>query len=556
MRRLQGYDGLTKCALIHSNECVRFLFEKKENKNSAMADYRFSAQVIKRSEGKSSVASAAYRAGQRLEDERTGEIHDYGRKGGVIHSEVLAPEGTPDWMHDRAQLWNAVESVERRKDAQLAREVQLSLPHELDQEQRKALLLDFVQEQFVNQGMIADVAIHAPSQAGDERNHHAHVMLTMRELTGDGFGKKNRDWNSPEILANWREEWANHQNRALERGGHDARVSHLSYEAQGIDREPTQHLGAVASDMERKGKASRIGDENRQIANDNAAQVLQHIERSRLEEQIAREKRSFEGWADYKRDEQKNAQKLADLDLSQKHHRQNLRLEDELNERNGTTKKTIQAELDTIDRRLQAKGVRKILRTVFGQARSDKETQRDLKATLAGIEKRENEEREALRRHQEIELKKEARRQNKNRDGLQSGIEIARSRREKDGWKPRGPTRGTKRTGRPERAAKASQVQSSAPTPQNAPQSATERIKGEFAGKVAKPAEPSLADKKRHSSEKLDRLKGDLKRPWDSEFARSSSKEATRNPWASEYSRDESNDNAPANAPKKPTRDR
>ena len=126
-----------------------------------MADYRLSAKVISRGNGQSSVASAAYRAGARLEDLRTGEIHDYTRKGGVVYSATLAPENTPDWMRDRGQLWNAVEQVEKRRDAQLAREIQLSLPHELTPDQRRDLLVGFVQEQFVDRGMIADVALHA-----------------------------------------------------------------------------------------------------------------------------------------------------------------------------------------------------------------------------------------------------------------------------------------------------------------------------------------------------------------------------------------------------------
>ena len=148
-----------------------------------MADYRFSAKAISRGKGQSSVASAAYRSASRLIDGRTGEIHDYTRKQGVTHSEIIVPEGTPEWMADRSQLWNAVEVVETRKNSQLAREIQLSLPHELTDDQRTELVRDFVQGQFVNQGMIADVAIHAPDRDGDQRNHHAHVMLTMRELT-------------------------------------------------------------------------------------------------------------------------------------------------------------------------------------------------------------------------------------------------------------------------------------------------------------------------------------------------------------------------------------
>ena len=142
--------------------------------------------------------------------------HDYSRKSGVVHSEVLAPANTPDWMTDRAKLWNAVEAVEKRKNSQLAREIQLSLPHELTPEQRKKLVFDYAQEQFVSRGMIADVNIHTPNPIGDERNHHAHIMLTMRELTGDGFHSRKstptaRSWNDKELLATWREEWARHQ---------------------------------------------------------------------------------------------------------------------------------------------------------------------------------------------------------------------------------------------------------------------------------------------------------------------------------------------------------
>jgi len=390
-----------------------------------MADYRFSAQVIKRSEGKSSVASAAYRAAERLMDERTGEAHDYGRKGGVIHCEVMAPTGTPDWMHNRAQLWNAVEAVERRKDAQLAREVQLSLPHELDQAQRKALLLDFVQEQFVNQGMIADVAMHSPSGGGDDRNHHAHVMLTMREITGDGFGKKNRDWNSPDQLANWREQWAHHQNRELARHGHDVRVDHRSYEAQGVDREPTQHLGPVANDMEKNGKASRIGDENRARQERNQLRAQLYAEQFRVQAEISRRQSNFDKWKGYKQQELEAAVDLQKLDLSQRHDRQRDRLERELKETYGTPKATIKAELQTIDRKLQAKGVRKVLRDVFGKTRHDSTFREELAASLRSIEQRENERRGMLER----QIKLESKRHNERMDGLRAKTSASIERR-------------------------------------------------------------------------------------------------------------------------------
>ena len=245
-----------------------------------MATYRLEAKIIGRSQGRSATASAAYRAAERIDDERTGQGFDYTRKRGVLHSEILAPADTPAWMQDRAQLWNAVEKVEKRKDAQLARDLVLSLPHELTDEQRRDLVREFVRGEFVAQGMIADLSIHAPDRRGDDRNHHAHVMLTMRELAGDGFGKKVRAWNETEQLEHWREEWASSVNRHLERHGHDARVDHRSLEAQGVDREPEPKQGPLATKMEREGRPSNAGDDRR------AAQA-RNEERSELAAELA-----------------------------------------------------------------------------------------------------------------------------------------------------------------------------------------------------------------------------------------------------------------------------
>lgn len=502
-----------------------------------MADYRFSAKVIKRSNGQSAVASSAYRSATNLYDERTGQTCDYSRKSGVIHSEVMTPEGTPEWMHDRAQLWNAVEAVERRKDAQLAREIQLSLPHELTDAQRQNLVRGFVQEQFVNQGMIADIAIHAPSAEGDQRNHHAHIMLTMRALTGGGFGKKNRDWNNTDLLENWREQWAHHQNRDLERYGHKARVDHRSFEAQGIDREPTQHLGPVASDMERRGKASRIGDENRQTHEDNLARISDYLDRADVLSAIDYQKAKLANWAEQKRRELESAQDLSRLDLDQKHQRQILALESKLSDRHGDVRKTLKAELGAVERRLEAKGVRKLLRTVFGQTRTDKQAQNDLSASLAKIDKREAEERGALESRQDADRRKEARQQAQSAARLEKGIRTATERREKEGWKPTSP-RGTKRVsqrqGRPERV----KQPEPAPTPpkpaQNRSETNVRPIKGRFV-EQAKPApqEPDLADKKTKRDHVLDRFKGEAKRPWES----ASFSQDNKRPWETEFSR-------------------
>ena len=236
-----------------------------------MAQYRFAAQVIKRSDGRSAVAAAAYRAGERFVDERLEMSFDYRSRGGVEHTEIMLPAGAPAEFADRATLWNAVEAAEKRVDAQVAREVQLSLPHELDFEQRRELVREFVQSAFVDKGMIADVAMHAPDTDGDQRNYHAHIMLTTRTVGPDGFGGKERTWNRGDTVPDWREQWAEVQNRHLVKilGPDAPRVSHLSLEDQGIDRAATIHLGPTASAIERKGERSDRGEVNREIAGQN-----------------------------------------------------------------------------------------------------------------------------------------------------------------------------------------------------------------------------------------------------------------------------------------------
>ena len=165
-----------------------------------MSSYRFSAKIISRKKGHSSVAAAAYRAGEKILDEQTKITYDYRPRYGVLHTEILAPDDAPEWVHDRAQLWNTVEAKERRYDAQLAREIQFSLPHEIEHEKHRNLMREFLTDKCVSRGMIADLAIHAPDPDSDRRNHHAHVLLTMRHISENGFGKKERSWNSPELL--------------------------------------------------------------------------------------------------------------------------------------------------------------------------------------------------------------------------------------------------------------------------------------------------------------------------------------------------------------------
>lgn len=203
-----------------------------------MASYHFAAQIVKRSAGRSAVAMAAYRAGDRLTDARNERVADYSGRRGVAHAEVMAPEGSAPWLTDRQTLWNAVEHMEKRKDAQLAREINLALPHELNDQQRLELVRAFVAEQFVARGMVADLAIHRPVAEKGENplNHHAHIMLTLRQATPVGLrAVKTREWNADSMMVAWRAAWAAHQNDALRAAGHRAVVDYRSLKAQQAD---------------------------------------------------------------------------------------------------------------------------------------------------------------------------------------------------------------------------------------------------------------------------------------------------------------------------------
>jgi len=221
-----------------------------------MAIYRLSADIVRRSEGRTVTAAAAYRSAELIVDQRTGFAFDYRRRQGVLDTAILAPAGAPAWMHDRVRLWNAVEAAEKRKDAQLARDIELALPHELTTGARRELVHRFAQAAFVDAGMVADIALHAPDAAGDGRNFHAHILLTLRCIESDGFGGKERAWNDTAQLEQWRALWAELVNDALEIAGDQVRVDHRSLEAQGIDRVPQIHLGLAVTEMRRRGIAT------------------------------------------------------------------------------------------------------------------------------------------------------------------------------------------------------------------------------------------------------------------------------------------------------------
>ena len=182
-------------------------------------------------------------------------MHDYTRKSGVDYTEILAPVCAPHWVDDRSTLWNHIEQLEKRKDSRLCREVEVALPVELTAKENQKLVRDFVKNQFVENGMVADIAIH--NAKGE--NPHAHILLTTRSISADGFGSKNRDWNKKELLETWRKSWEVHTNAALKQAGINQKIDHRTLEAQGIDRIPQIHMGPKVCEMEKRGIQTHIG---------------------------------------------------------------------------------------------------------------------------------------------------------------------------------------------------------------------------------------------------------------------------------------------------------
>ncbi|WP_206743834.1 MobQ family relaxase, partial [Acidithiobacillus thiooxidans] len=264
-----------------------------KQRSRKVAIYHASTKPIARSAGRSAVAAAAYRAGVELVDARTGLVHDYTRKGGVELTEILTPDGLGA---ERNALWDAAELAEKRKDARTAREWIVALPAELDAGQRTDLARDFAQALVARYGVAADLAVHAPDREGDHRNHHAHLLTTTRqfsrapdgglvlgakahiELSDKARRERGLGAAADEVKA-VRELWEHTANAALERSGIDARIDARSLQAQGMDREATQHLGPAASEMERRGKASDRGDGNREVS-------VNNTERARLSAEI------------------------------------------------------------------------------------------------------------------------------------------------------------------------------------------------------------------------------------------------------------------------------
>ncbi len=243
-----------------------------------MAIYHLSAKIIGRKAGRSVVAAAAYRSGQELRDEQVGQTFDYTRKGGVEHTEILAPEAAPPWALDRAVLWNTVEQVEKRKDSVLAREIEVALPVELSSAEQVALVRDFARQQFVAKGMVVDLAVHRDNP----ENPHAHLLLTTRTIGPDGFGAKAREWNDKALLLEWRASWATLANEHLQRAGHEIRIDHRTLEAQGSELVPGRKIGVgLERQQAEEGLPGYLAErvaESRAIARENGERIVEDPE--------------------------------------------------------------------------------------------------------------------------------------------------------------------------------------------------------------------------------------------------------------------------------------
>ena len=240
-----------------------------------MAIYHLSMKQVSRASGRSAVASAAYRSAERLENLRDGLMHDYRGRHGVAHTEIVLPGSVrAEWARDRSALWNAAEQAEKRKDARVAREYEIALPHELSAEQRIVLAREFAATIADRYGVAVDVAIHAPPAEADERNHHAHLLATTRQVTAEGLGAKAEcEWENRALAARGlpgttqqllelRRSWEEVANAHLARAGQAQRIDHRSHAEAGIVIEPTEHIGVHATNMNRVGKdAARVAEE-------------------------------------------------------------------------------------------------------------------------------------------------------------------------------------------------------------------------------------------------------------------------------------------------------
>lgn len=250
-----------------------------------MAIYHLNLKVISRSKGQSATAAAAYRAGQKIYDQRTGITFDYTHKQGVDATEILAPDKVPEWVCDRSSLWNKVELFEKRKNSRVAREFDIALPRELNNTQQRELVKGFVTQELISQSLVADIAYHNI----DSHNPHVHIMVTTRRINQQGFGVKLRYLDKKDFLLKIRESWQNHANQALEAVAATERIDHRSLEEQGSNYIPQIHLGANVVSMMKKGIKTQREERYQKILEANEQIKLREREIEKINQEIIAE---------------------------------------------------------------------------------------------------------------------------------------------------------------------------------------------------------------------------------------------------------------------------
>ena len=351
---------------------------------------------VKRSSGRSSVAAAAYRSATRMVDERTGLIHDYSKKQGVERSDIFAPENAPEWAHDRAELWNACEAKENRSNSCTAHELEIGFPAEFNATQRREAGEQIARELVRRYECAVEIAYHHPSKKGDDRNFHAHIMFSTRGFdasTKDGWAKnKSRDLSQERItvagqkttrgkqeVLQLREFTANTMNRIAKRDRLNVQVEHKSFKERGIDQEPTQHRGQRATEMERKGKQTRIGEKNREIETSNVRLAKYQAYDALLSAKIDHARASNDP-------HHKPAQVLTLDELRTRQEQDKVMLYAKIQKEQRPKLNQLNAQLSRITSRIEgAKGLRKAVRDILGITRYDKRLVNEISKGLEAV---------------------------------------------------------------------------------------------------------------------------------------------------------------------------
>jgi len=425
-----------------------------------------SAKTIQRSKGRSSVAAAAYRAGERLYDERTGLTHDYRYKNDVEFTRIYLPENAPDHYRDRATLWNAVEKKENRSNSCTARELEVAFPYEFNAMQRREAGDATARELMKRYGCAVDIAYHNPSRDGDQRNHHAHILFTDRgfdQSTKDGWAKnKYRDLSNDKIeidgiktsrgqqeVLSLREFTAGVMNHIAMRDELSVKVEHLSFEARGIDREPQVHLGAVANDMKRKGQPSERDDQNKSIIdmNSKVSDQKEGVSEKSYEkfDQFAGAKRAdFQSWS---LDEK--------IQEDRRREAENRSLELSLDKHYGKDARVFEKAAKDIKAKMKQGGVKGFAQNIGGSYKKYKQQLEGVEKSLANIEMRKDEQRLTLATSQKARLLKMETWHDRAEKNLEEEIKRSRSSFREDDSDGKGDkdSRGMTLKSKPEKTA-------------------------------------------------------------------------------------------------------